>query len=88
MGREQLLEYVKYLHKDNEYVGSLAVESKARAQRVSSSIFVSVLLFLYEVYFYKLAAEVERLKQKIEELEQTKETQQLLFYSKWKHTSS
>ena len=45
MGREQLLEYVKYLHKDNEYVGSLAVESKARAQRVSSSIFVSVLLF-------------------------------------------
>ena len=68
MGREQLLEYVKYLHKDNEYVGSLAVESKARAQR--------------------LAAEVERLKQKIEELEQTKETQQLLFYSKWKHTSS
>ena len=62
MSRQDLMTYIVVLHKDNEYVGNLAIETKTRAQR--------------------LAAEVERLKQKIEELKCTKRTQDFIYYNK------
>ena len=34
LNRSQLTEYIKLLHKDNEYIGQLAVDSKTKMQRV------------------------------------------------------
>ena len=34
LNRSQLTEYIKLLHKDNEYIGQLAVDSKSNLQRV------------------------------------------------------
>ena len=48
LNRSQLTEYIKLLHKDNEYIGQLAVDSKSKLQRVYKP---GNILYIFSTYY-------------------------------------